>query len=123
MIDRIRERLISLNYELLSSDDWLIFFSLDVVVNEIKNVCNITEVPQGLEHVVVERTCGRFLMNKKQSGQLESIDLPLDQVKLGDTTVSFSEQGQSQEMLFNNFVSLLLAYGKEDILCYRKLRW
>lgn len=106
------------------SDFWLIDFTIKTVTDKIKNKCNITSIPEGLYTIAIDMTCGEILLALKSTGKLNEtfdIDGAIKQVQLGDTNVTFIEDGTPE-----NRLDALITYltNKEgDLICYRKLKW
>ncbi len=126
LIDDIKNRLASFGYTLLDTDNFALDFVIDKVENKIKNECNITEIPDGLYQVEIDRICGEFLFAKKQSGQLTEYDFDMieKQIQDGDTTVTYAiEAGQTPEQRFDKLVKSLMDTGKGEFASFRRLRW
>jgi len=126
LIEDIKNRLASFGYTLLDTDNFALEFVIDKVENKIKNECNITEIPDGLNQVEIDRICGEFLFAKKQSGQLTEYDFDLieKQIQDGDTTVTYAvEAGQTPEQRFDKLVKSLMDTGKGEFASFRRLRW
>lgn len=95
------------------------------VENTIRNSCNTTSIPDGLMFIAIDMVCGQFLINMKQAGLLNDsfdIDTAITKVKLGDTDVSFNENDNVDQKLDQLF-SYMMNHGKDEFICYRKLRW
>jgi hypothetical protein len=122
----VLQRLISLGYKLEENDDWILCFAMQNTENHIKNSCNVTNIPDGLFNIAVDRVCGEFLFAKKQTGQLTIDGLNLDgaiaSISEGDTSVSFVA-GATDDDRFNQLVNYLMTKGDGDFVCYRKLKW
>ena len=120
----VLERLESFGYTLKEEDSWEICFCSIKIENHIKNSCNIDAVPEGLYEIAIDRICGEFFCDRKNSGQLTLGDLDLSgaitSITEGDTTVSF---GSSDEETLSAFIERLLTEGEGDLICYRKLKW
>lgn len=126
LIEDIKNRLASFGYTLLDTDSFALEFVIDKVENKIKNECNITEIPDGLYQVEIDRICGEFLFAKKQSGQLTEYDFDLieKQIQDGDTSVTYAvEAGQTPEQRFDKLVRSLMDTGKGEFASFRRLRW
>lgn len=126
LIEDIKNRLESFGYTLLDSDSLALDFVIDKVENKIKNECNITEIPDGLYQVEIDRICGEFLFAKKQSGQLTEYDFDLieKQIQDGDTSVTYAvEAGQTPEQRFDKLVRSLMDTGKGEFASFRRLKW
>lgn len=123
MIEEIKLRLKSLGYEANESDDDLIKMFIAKEEEYIKNFCNINQIPNGLKYNLIERVCGKFLLNMKNTGKLNDL-FELDSVKsvsLGDTSVSFDSV--SMEKKIDKLISSMIDSGKEELICYRKVKW
>lgn len=129
-IEKILKRLISFGYIPNENDSWIITFCMQKVENHIKNSCNISEIPNELKEVEIDRICGEFLFSKKQSGQLNAengfdLEMAIKQVQAGDTNVTFAvgEGSETLETKLNTLISYLLNYGESDFVCYRQIKW
>lgn len=129
-IEKILQRLISFGYKPSEADSWMITFCMQKVENHIKNSCNISEIPDGLKEIEIDRICGEFLFSKKQSGQLNAnngfdVEMTIKQVQAGDTNVTFAvgEGSETLEAKLNTLISYLMNYGEGDFVCYRQIKW
>lgn len=122
MIDDIKQRLASLTYTVVPEDEYNLMFVAEKVENRIKNLCNISEIPDGLKNAYIDMVCAEFLKFKYNTNQLNddnfSIDDAVSSVSLGDANVSFGA-------VENKFDTLLqhLNRGESELVCYRKIRW
>lgn len=130
LIEMVLKRLLSFGYKISEKDSWMITFCIQKVENHIKNSCNISEIPDELKEIEVDRICGEFLFSKKQSGQLNTengfdIDRAIKQVQAGDTNVTFAigEGSETLETKLNSLISYLLNVGEGDFICYRQMKW
>lgn len=119
------KRLQTLSYTATMDDVYCIKFTAEKVENHIKNVCNISEIPEGLKNVYVDMVCGEFLQFKYNTNQLDDTNFSIDDavsVSLGDATVNFGTDGSNVSKftaLTNNLIN-----GREgELVCYRKIRW
>lgn len=129
-IEKILQRLISFGYTPNEKDSWMITFCMQKVENHIKNSCNISEIPDELKEIEIERICGEFLFSKKQTGQLNAengfdVEMAIKQVQAGDTNVTFAvgEGSETLETKLNALISYLIDYGESDFICYRQIKW
>lgn len=124
MIETIKERLVSLGYEAGDNDIFALQFVLDKVKNHVKNFCNISEIPESLEQLIVDKTCGEFLAQKKASGQLTSgqIEGVAKRITDGDTTVEFASNTDA-ETIFNTYINNLTSGHDDCLIRYRRLVW
>lgn len=129
-IEKILQRLMSFGYTPSEKDSWMITFCMQKVENHIKNSCNISEIPDELKEIEIERICGEFLFSKKQTGQLNAengfdVEMAIKQVQAGDTNVTFAvgEGSETLETKLNALISYLMNYGEGDFICYRQIKW
>lgn len=129
-IEKILQRLMSFGYTPSEKDSWMITFCMQKVENHIKNSCNISEIPDELKEIEIERICGEFLFSKKQTGQLNAengfdVEMAVKQVQAGDTNVTFAvgEGSETLETKLNALISYLMNYGEGDFICYRQIKW
>lgn len=129
-IEKILQRLMSFGYTPSKKDSWMITFCMQKVENHIKNSCNISEIPDELKEIEIERICGEFLFSKKQTGQLNAengfdVEMAIKQVQAGDTNVTFvvGEGSETLETKLNALISYLMNYGEGDFICYRQIKW
>jgi hypothetical protein len=122
----VLQKLISLGYVPKETDAWVLCFAMQSVENSIKNSCNVTSLPEGLFNVAVDKVCGEFLFNMKQSGQLHIDDLDfsgaITSISEGDTSVSF-DTGSTDEEKFNQILNFLMHSRDGELTCYRRLKW
>ena len=129
-IEKILQRLMSFGYTPSEKDSRMITFCMQKVENHIKNSCNISEIPDELKEIEIERICGEFLFSKKQTGQLNAengfdVEMAIKQVQAGDTNVTFAvgEGSETLETKLNALISYLMNYGEGDFICYRQIKW
>ncbi len=113
-------------YSMKDGDAGLLQFYADRVCEFIKNDCNISDIPDGLAHLAVQRTVGEFLGVKLafDAKSLISIDAErvVKSVSVGDTSTSFEVGGTPEERL-TAAIGLLKKAGEGELACYRKIRW
>ena len=110
-----------------STDLYLLTFAIDKTRESIKNKTNLSSIPQGLEHVVIDMAVGEFLFAKKSMGLLDvdSLDFSVvaKQIQDGDTNVTFAvNENTSPEARFNNFIGYL-QHNEVNFVKYRVLTW
>lgn len=127
MTDTIIEKLKSYGYDTVEPSDIVIINLLrDDVEQYIKHYCNICEIPECLENVIVEMTCGKFLQMKKSTGQLTELQLGgvLKAVRDGDTQVEYNVSYQvDPESTFLVYVDKLINGHTEQLIRHRRLVW
>ncbi|MBO5704540.1 MAG: hypothetical protein J6R99_00810 [Alphaproteobacteria bacterium] len=124
MIETIESRLKSLGYEADNNDIFALQFVLTKVENHVKNFCNIDTIPAELEQLIVDKTCGEFLAQKKASGQLTGAQIEgvVKKIQDGDTTVEFAGNTDA-ETVFGSYINNLVNGHDECLLRYRRLVW
>lgn len=129
MLNKVKERLQSFGYEVQSGDEAIISFSVQKVENTIRNDCNVSSIPDGLENIAVDMAAGEFLTAKKTFSPDSIAGLDLDyavkQIQTGDTNTVFAtgEGSLTAEQRLNNFLNYLLTYGRNEFSCFRKIGW
>ena len=92
----------------------------DLVTNEIKDICNISVLPQKLESVIVMRVVGSILEQKKYAAINSSEEMgPVKSQSMGDTSITFGET----DFKLKDEVDRLKNYGMNTILSCRRLKW
>lgn len=122
----IKNRLESFGYTLQEADGFALGFVINTVEKSIKSCCNREDIPDELYEIEIDRICGEFLFEKKQSGQLTEFDFELieKQIQDGDTTVTYAvEAGQTPEQRFDKLVRSLMDTGKGEFASFRRLKW
>lgn len=123
----VGELINSLGYEMADGDDWLLGFCTQKIEQEIKNSCNVTEVPMGLFNAAKGLIVAEFLTAKIAKGELSGQPLNfepvLKQLQEGDTNQVFATDSvQSAEQRLNQFIALMNA-GRSQFITYRRLKW
>lgn len=111
-----------------AADDPLLDIALNNVQWRIKNLSNLSEIPEGLESLAVSTAVGEYLNMKKCSGQLEGFDLDAAAVKSiqeGDTNITFAlgEGSSTPEQRLNSLIDYLINGRIGEIYRYRRLVW
>ena len=120
-------RLDSFGYEVKEEDAFVIGYSVQKVENNIKNDCNIADVPEGLTNIAVDMVCGEVLDTLYRTGKLDVGSIALDgaiaSVTLGDATVSFDNSTSDNSGTFTALINTLKDSGKGEFACYRTVKW
>ncbi len=126
LLEKVKERLKSFGYEVTEEDSLALTFGIEKVAQSIRNECNQPEVPQELEYVHIDWVCSDFLGTKYSFGllNLDSLDLGgvLTSVTEGDVSISF-DNALSDDARFQMMLKQLNETGKDELLCFRRLRW
>lgn len=124
-----KERLEAFGYEFKKSDENLLKALVGRTENTVKNKCCIDEIPGELLDITVDMAAGEFLSAKKLfcPEDIKGIDLDMavKRIEVGDTNTIFAvgEGSLTQEQRFDAFVTYLLSYGKNQLNCFRRVRW
>lgn len=111
-----------------AADDPLLDIALNNVQRRIKNLSNLSEIPEGLESLAVSMAVGEYLNMKKCSGQLEGFDLDaaaMKSIQEGDTNITFAlgEGSSTPEQRLNSLIDYLINGRIGEIYRYRRLVW
>jgi hypothetical protein len=125
MLEQVKTRLASFGYSVSTSDEGLISLLISKVTAEIKLNCNISEVSDDAEPLVVDIIAGEFLRHKKAIGaDLGEINLEAvaKSIRLGDATVDFGSN--NPESRFNALINSLIDSNKALLTAaLRRLGW
>ena len=126
MNELVINRLGWFGYEVVHSDLLTIKFIIKKIENKVKIDCNIDEIPEELNNVLVDMVVGNFFIEKKtfDPDSLKSINFEsvIKQIQEGDTNITFSDNSKTPEQRFDELINYLI--NKEyDFSCYRKIRW
>lgn len=124
MLEEVKTRLDTLGYATVDGDDIAIKFAVDKTQVHVKHFCNINEIPECLNAVMVDMAAGDFLYSKKAMGQLTvmQIDQIVKKIQDGDTTVEYATT-TDPEAIFNSYLNKLIDGHYDDLIAHRKLRW
>ena len=100
------------------TDTPLLTMLIEETILEIKNWCNISEIPNELENVIVRRVCGKFLDITVKNSIAETSSSVKTRV-LGDTRIEFATSGNDQDKRIEE----LKNYGSEILYKYRRIPW
>ena len=127
LTELVLKRLDSFGYEAKEDDVFIIGFSVQKVENNIKNDCNVSEIPEGLTNTAVDMICGEVLDTLYRTGKLDVGSIALDgaiaSVTLGDATVSFDNTSSDNSGTFTALINTLKDGGRGEFACYRTIKW
>lgn len=110
-----------------AADDPLLDMVLNNVQWRIKNLSNLSEIPEGLESLAVSMAVGEYLNMKKCSGQLEGFDLDaaIKQIQEGDTNTVFAigDGSSTPEQRLDALISYLINGRTREFYRFRRLVW
>lgn len=101
-------------------------YAWDFAVNRVRNLTNLSEVPKGLEPVVVRMAVGEYLEQLSLGGLVpgEAVSALVKQITEGDTTVSFAApESSSPQQLLVALIDRLKNGYMDEIYRYRRLLW
>jgi len=117
----------SIGYEIKPSDDWIMGYTVQKVIRDIKNACNISNIPQDLYYTAVNMTVGYFLFALKCSGKLTefNFDAAIKQIEEGDTSVTyaFGSGSLTPEQRFDALLDHMMNSGKSAFASHRRFKW
>lgn len=122
--EQVIDRLKSLNYTVVQTDEFALQFIIDKVEQDIKNKTNLSEVPSELHFVFIDRVCGEFLRSMMASKLMsdEQIDSVVASIKEGDTNISF-DVNSSPQAKFDAYTKYLANSGNDDFAKFRRFVW
>ena len=105
---------------------WNLAFCIRRAETEVLDYCHINSVPSGLFQMLCDRSCGKFLYDLKQTGNLEIETLNLGGIMTslseGDIKVDFDKDASDEERL-NMLLQIMMDSGRRQLTCYRKVRF
>ena len=122
----IKKRLESFGYGAVPENEAALAFALKKASDICKNDCNVSEVPKGLETIVIDMAVGEFLLALKtfNPSSLSNIGLSFESAVEGDTKISFATEGNlSDEQKLDYLIGSLINSRRSEFACYRRLRW
>ncbi len=127
MLEDVTKRLETFGYTVTENDEWLIGFIIRKVDNHIKLECNIKEIPQELNEIIVDMAVGEFLLEKKSMGELAgfNLDAVVKSIQEGDTNLTYAigEGSNTPEQRLDGLIAYLMEYGKNKLVSYRCIKW
>ena len=123
-LENVKIRLKSLGYEVEQGDYLALDFLIKKTEQHIKHYCNIDEVPECLNYIVVDMVAGEFLKGKKATGHLTSLQIEqtVKSIRDGDSEVAFVN-GDSAETIFDTYLEHLITGGAGNLLAHRRIKW
>lgn len=127
MLEKVKQRLETIGCSTKDEEEWAINFIMQKVESEVRTECNLSDIPEGLENVVIDMVVGEFLLNKKSTGSLEgiNIDAAVKQIKEGDTSITYAigDGDGTPEKRLDIFINYLISHGRSSFASYRRLKW
>ncbi len=124
LVTLVIEQLNSIGVSIDNSEYNSVAFAIEKVDMQIKNICNIQNLPYGLRSIAVDRVCGEVIYKKYLNKTLPEnldVDSAIKQLSIGDTTVTYSSSEPDKRVMA--LIGFLKSSGEGELLCYRKLTW
>lgn len=118
---------ISFGYKITEKDTFQICITVLKIKEKILSYCNTEIIPEGYLPKMATMICGDFLIQKRQSGNLDLKDLDFSDegiatLKEGDLSITF-DVDVSDYAKFDKLLDVMASIEDGDLLCYRKLKW
>ena len=119
----------AMGYDVQETDSFLLNFCGEKVIENIKNACNVSEVPDGLYYTAVSLMAAEFITLKIGTGStagFENLNFEpvLKQLQEGDTNIVYAvdvNSSDSAQML--GLMNLLKTTAEKQFVTYRRIRW
>ncbi len=123
-------RLQAFKYNVQENETSILDYLTLKVVSSINNLTNqfytVDTIPQNLYSIVVDKVVGEFLLFKKNTGDIPSLDLsPVEkQIQSGDTSVTYAVEGTtSPEKRLDTIINFLISGRDKELVRFRRLVW
>ena len=126
MLENVIKLLHALGFESVDeTDPWLSLVKRSTE-STLLDLTNLDDLPQALIPLAERMTAGEYLRMKKCCGQLDGFEASAEakDIKLGDTTVSFSTDGcTTPEQRLDAIINALTHCDMAEIYRHRRLVW
>ena len=127
-LEEVGNLISAMGIPLTDGDNYLLSFSAGYVEQEIKNACNVSEVPEGLYKVAVGLILARFLTAKKAKlteADAKALDFTpmLKELSEGDTKQVWDTGSGSSAVQRLDLLISALESGRSQFITYRRLKW
>ena len=123
-------RLQAFKYNVQENETSILDYLILKVISSINNLTNqfytADTIPQNLYSIVVDKIVGEFLLFKKNTGDIPSLDLsPVEkQIQAGDTSITYAvENITSPEKMYDLLIDYLISSRDKELMKYRRLVW
>ncbi len=123
-------RLQAFKYNVQENETSILDYLTLKTISSINNLTNqfytADTIPQDLYSVVVDKIAGEFLLFKKNTGDIPSLDLsPVEkQIQAGDTSITYAvENITSPEKMYDLLIDYLISSRDKELMKYRRLVW
>lgn len=127
IIQDVKGLLSAFGFALTDADAWLVNFLFEKVEEQIKNACNVNEIPSGLNKTAACLVVSEFFQAKRTSGIFSPdglrFDAALKQLQEGDTNIVFDiDHSLNNEQKLDLFIASA-EKAREQFVTYRRLKW
>lgn len=123
-------RLQAFKYNVQENETSILDYLTLKTISSINNLTNqfytADTIPQNLYSIVVDKIVGEFLLFKKNTGDIPSLDLsPVEkQIQAGDTSITYAvENITSPEKMYDLLIDYLISSRDKELMKYRRLVW
>ena len=123
-------RLQAFKYNVQENETSILDYLTLKTISSINNLTNqfytADTIPQDLYSIVVDKIVGEFLLFKKNTGDIPSLDLsPVEkQIQAGDTSITYAvENITSPEKMYDLLIDYLISSRDKELMKYRRLVW
>ena len=123
-------RLQAFKYSVQENETSILDYLTLKTISSINNLTNqfytADTIPQNLYSIVVDKIVGEFLLFKKNTGDIPSLDLsPVEkQIQAGDTSITYAvENITSPEKMYDLLIDYLISSRDKELMKYRRLVW
>lgn len=106
----------------ITEEEPYINFVVDSITKEITNLCNLEQLPEELEHVVIQRVIGNILEQRYASDPTINVDAGIKTLTEGDVSISFDNSLDSARLL-SRYIQDSKTYGEKEIYSFRRMKW
>lgn len=106
----------------ITDEDPYINFVVDSIEKEIINICNLEQLPEELEHIVIQRVVGYILEQRYASDPTINVEAGIKTLTEGDISISFDNSLDSGRLL-SRYIQESKTYGEKEIYSFRRLKW
>lgn len=126
-----KERLAAFGYDLMDGDEALLSLAASRYEQFVKDDCGFSDtnnIPDALLAVAADMAVGEFIKAKMAFSPNDIAAVAsspaVKQITIGDTATAFSvDEKASPTACLCALADYLINHGKEEMACYRKIRW
>ena len=76
--------------------------------------------------LAIDWIAGSFFEQLSGLGKLDGLDPEpaMQSLSIGDTSITFANGGKTHaELAWNSIIEYLMMHGREELICYRRIKW